>query len=30
MREVSALEGRITRCRQALEEIESVIARMTR
>jgi len=30
MREVSALEGRITRCRQALEEIERVIARMTR
>jgi len=30
MRELSALEGRIVRCRQALEEIERVIARMTR
>ena len=30
MREISALEGRLTRCRQALDEIERVIARMTR
>lgn len=30
MREITALEGRIIRCRQALEEIERVIERMTR
>jgi primosomal replication protein N'' len=30
MREISALEGRIVRCHQALEEIERVIERMTR
>ena len=30
MREISALEGRIVRCRQALDEIERVIERLTR
>jgi primosomal replication protein N'' len=30
MREISALEGRLVRCRQALDEIERVIARLTR
>lgn len=30
MREITALEGRLVRCRQALEEIERVIARITR
>ncbi|MDY1036733.1 primosomal replication protein N'' [Lelliottia sp. CFBP8978] len=30
LREVSALEGRLTRCRQALDKIERVIARITR
>ena len=30
MREITALEGRIVRCRQALEEIERVIERLTR
>ena len=30
MREITALEGRIIRCRQALEEIERIIERMTR
>lgn len=30
MREISALEGRIARCRQALDEIERVIERLTR
>lgn len=30
MREIGALEGRIVRCRQALEEIEHVIERLTR
>ncbi len=30
LREISALEGRIIRCRQALDEIERVIERLTR
>ena len=30
MREISALEGRIVRCRQALDDIERVIERLTR
>lgn len=30
MREITALEGRLSRCRQALEEIENVIALLTR
>ena len=30
MREISALEGRIVRCRQARDEIERVIERLTR
>ncbi|EPF6063808.1 TPA: primosomal replication protein N'' [Enterobacter cloacae] len=30
MREIDALEGRLVRCRQALEEIERVIERLTR
>lgn len=30
MREIAALEGRLTRCRQALDEIERVIERLTR
>lgn len=30
MREITALEGRLVRCRQALDEIERVIARLTR
>ncbi len=30
MREISALEGRLVRCRQALDEIERVIERLTR
>ncbi|MGC0091979.1 primosomal replication protein PriC, partial [Enterobacter asburiae] len=30
MREICALEGRIVRCRQALDEIERVIERLTR
>jgi len=30
MREITALEGRIVRCRQALDEIERVIERLTR
>ena len=30
MREISALEGRIARCRQALDEIERIIERLTR
>lgn len=30
MREITALDGRLLRCRQALDEIERVIARITR
>jgi len=30
MREITALEGRLERCRKALDDIERVIARMTR
>lgn len=30
MREITALEGRLVRCRQALDEIERVIERLTR
>lgn len=29
-REITAFDGRITRCRQALQEIERILARMTR
>lgn len=30
MREITALEGRLERCRKALDDIERVIARLTR
>ena len=29
-REITAFDGRLARCRQALEEIERVLARITR
>ncbi|MFA1647505.1 MAG: primosomal replication protein PriC, partial [Enterobacteriaceae bacterium] len=30
LREITALDGRLLRCRQALDEIERVIAQLTR